>query len=371
VEALGREGFELPAPTDDLTEQAELIRRIFERAAGLMRRNGAVRTSRGPFFLTDGTQVQGTLIHVGRVASYGIGDSAVGALAPAGAGRLKLWPLDAADTALALRDERMPASLQIFLYESLEKAVQQKEEKTALSVIQSGGVIAWVIVILGAAALMLILARVFILWRVGSGTGRLVARLLPLIAKNKRDEAEKICESSRTAAGRVLHTTVCGLDRDREQIEDMVSESILHEAPTLERFGSTILVFAAVAPLLGLLGTVTGIISTFDVITEFGTGDPKLLSAGISEALVTTELGLMVAIPTLLLGTLLSGRAQSILTGLERSALTVVNLAKSTHVQEKAPVAGEDRKTVAAVTASMVEAGDGKVNRAETLGGVA
>jgi biopolymer transport protein ExbB len=107
--------------------------------------------------------------------------------------------------------------------------------------------------------------------------------------------------------------------------------------PALERFGSTLAVFAAVAPLLGLLGTVTGMISTFDVITEYGTGDPKLLSGGISEALVTTELGLVVAIPTLLIGTLLSGRAEAIKGTLERAALHVMNLAVHARCAEGPP----------------------------------
>lgn len=82
---------------------------------------------------------------------------------------------------------------------------------------------------------------------------------------------------------------------------------------------------ASMTPLLGLLGTVTGMIETFDMITEFGTGDPKLLSEGISIALVTTELGLIVAIPTLLLGSLLSTWSKNIKNDMEHSALRITN----------------------------------------------
>ena len=85
------------------------------------------------------------------------------------------------------------------------------------------------------------------------------------------------------------------------------------------------MVIASVAPLLGLLGTVTGMITTFDVITEFGTGDPKLLSGGISIALVTTELGLIVAIPALMLGSLLNAWARNIRRDIEHSALRATN----------------------------------------------
>ena len=103
-------------------------------------------------------------------------------------------------------------------------------------------------------------------------------------------------------------------------------ENILNESTQIDRYGSFVLVIAAVAPLLGLLGTVTGMIETFDVITEFGTGDPKLLSGGISAALVTTMQGLIVAIPLLLIGNLLSGWAQSIKDSMEQNALHIVNL---------------------------------------------
>jgi biopolymer transport protein ExbB len=115
------------------------------------------------------------------------------------------------------------------------------------------------------------------------------------------------------------------LDSARQQLEDRISESMLQESARLSRFSAAILVVAAVAPLLGLLGTVTGMISTFDIITEHGTGDPKLLSGGISEALITTELGLIVAIPTLLIGTLLNGWGRNLEGGLEQSTLRLLN----------------------------------------------
>jgi biopolymer transport protein ExbB len=109
-------------------------------------------------------------------------------------------------------------------------------------------------------------------------------------------------------------------------MESIVYEAILQESGPLDRFGSAILVIASVAPLLGLLGTVTGMIETFDMITEFGTGDPKLLSEGIAIALVTTELGLIVAIPALLLGSVLSAWARNIKRDMEHSALRITNI---------------------------------------------
>jgi biopolymer transport protein ExbB len=110
-----------------------------------------------------------------------------------------------------------------------------------------------------------------------------------------------------------------------EVLEDVAAEALLKEVPRAERFATAITVAAAVAPLLGLLGTVTGMIATFDIITEFGTGDPRKLSGGISEALITTQLGLVVAIPALLLGNLLNAWANGIMGRTERAALALLN----------------------------------------------
>jgi biopolymer transport protein ExbB len=85
-------------------------------------------------------------------------------------------------------------------------------------------------------------------------------------------------------------------------------------------------VLGAVAPLLGLLGTVTGMIETFRIITVHGTGDPKLMSGGISEALVTTELGLAVAIPVMLLHTVLSRRVDHVIGDMEKQAVHMTNI---------------------------------------------
>ena len=82
---------------------------------------------------------------------------------------------------------------------------------------------------------------------------------------------------------------------------------------------------AAIAPLLGLLGTVTGMINTFHVITSHGSGDPRMMSGGISEALVTTMLGLSVAIPIMLCHTLLSGRVENVIGQMEKKAVAFVN----------------------------------------------
>jgi biopolymer transport protein ExbB len=127
----------------------------------------------------------------------------------------------------------------------------------------------------------------------------------------------------------VIHVIRAGLgarDEDRETLESTLQESILHELPRIQRGIAILAVLGAVAPLLGLLGTVTGMIDTFRVITMFGTSDPKLMSGGISEALITTELGLAVAIPIMLLHTWLSRRTDHLIGDMEEKAVQLTNI---------------------------------------------
>ena len=319
---LDKYGFEKKtgAPVEKLGE-------MFTRSAALIGELGTVHKTDGSFYLPDGSKMDGHIIKVGNVAAYAIGNQVRGALAPAGEGEYKLWkdPVEDFEEKLSQPGRGM---IDIFLYESLDKEVEAQQEKSALDVIQSGGTVAWVIVILGLFALVLVGLRISFLKNASSDTDKVSEDVSGFVTKGLLNEAIARCASYQNATSRVLAATIRNLDRDREHLEDIISESILHENSYLDRFGSMIIIIAAVAPLLGLLGTVTGMISTFDIITEFGTGDPKLLSGGISEALVTTELGLIVAIPALIFGNLLSGWAENIKEDMEKAALSVTNLHK-------------------------------------------
>jgi biopolymer transport protein ExbB len=111
---------------------------------------------------------------------------------------------------------------------------------------------------------------------------------------------------------------------DPETLELKMAEAVLSETPKLESGLTLLKIIAAVAPLMGLLGTVTGMIITFQAITIFGAGDPKAMAGGISSALVTTVLGLLVAIPTVLLHTVVNGRSQRIIHVLNEQATGIV-----------------------------------------------
>jgi biopolymer transport protein ExbB len=319
------------APGAEAPAEARLahVALIFERSGALLAVGGEVRREAGVFFLPGGEEVKGELLRVGQIATYGVSPEGAGALAPAGQGRLRLWREESGAQARALLSGERPEPLPIFLHEGLEAAIEIPEEKGALETVEAGGSIAWVIVWLGAAALLLVLARALLLLWSGLGAQGLVRRVVSLVAQGRREEALSLASSGRGSMGRALSASLRAVLASEEEQERLIAAALLHEVPRLERFGSAITVFAAVAPLLGLLGTVTGMIATFDIITEFGTGDPKLLSSGISEALITTELGLVVAIPTLLMGALLGSWAESQIAGLERGALEVLNAAAS------------------------------------------
>ena len=130
--------------------------------------------------------------------------------------------------------------------------------------------------------------------------------------------------SNDNSLGRILSIYKENQGIDPETLELKVDEAILREVPQLEKYHSIIKVFAAVAPLMGLLGTVVGMIVTFQALTLFGTGDPKIMAGGISQALVTTVLGLVVAIPTTLAHSFLQSSARSVVDVLEEQATGIV-----------------------------------------------
>lgn len=309
------------------TSNIQKLTEAFEQSAKLYKDLSSIRTQKGKFYLPNGQPVEGDIVKVGNIAAYGIAKEAAGALAPAGEGQHKLWNAkEAADDAKALYSGQNPETLDIFVYENLDKEIEFKKEKTVADTINAGGMIGYIILGLGLLGLILLVIRFVLLLKSGSKVEALTKTVVGQLNTGGVAAAQEAIKGYKGATARVLKATLRNITRDREHIEDIVTENILNESSNIDKYGSFVLVIAAVAPLLGLLGTVTGMISTFDIITEYGTGDPKLLSGGISEALVTTMLGLIVAIPLLLLGNLLSGWAQNIKDAMEQSALHVINI---------------------------------------------
>jgi len=303
-------------PTD-VEGRTRVVRESLDDVGSLLRELSSVRRSKGTFFLPDGRSTEAELLHVGAIATLGVSPDAAGVLAPAGDGGLMLWPVETTERAREALAGPLPEVLPLYLYENTDKLAEVPQEKTLAELVEKAGIVGYVIVGLGALAALLILLR-FLLLAFASGSPD---RVLEQLEEFDLDGAQLVLRRQRSCASRVLAAMLPHLEASADELESAASGAILRQTLRIERFDTAILVSAAVAPLLGLLGTVTGMISTFDVITVFGTGDPKLLSGGISEALITTQLGLSVAIPALLGGNLLSGWAERIRSGMERAAL--------------------------------------------------
>ena len=163
--------------------------------------------------------------------------------------------------------------------------------------IQQGGIVGYLIILLGLF-----------------GVGIAIERLIRLVDADRKVTAQLKSDvvSKDNALGRVLSVYDENKNTDTETLELKMAEAVFKETPELNKGLILIKVISVVAPLMGLLGTVTGMIKTFQAITLYGAGDPKLMAGGISQALVTTVLGLTVAIPTTLLHTVVSGRSKRV-----------------------------------------------------------
>ncbi|ROV58030.1 flagellar motor protein MotA [Vibrio ponticus] len=194
--------------------------------------------------------------------------------------------------------------------------------------LQAGGVVGNII--LGLLAIGAIIALV-------RGVSLAVAR------QKIRAQLKKPTEPGNNPLGRILAVYSKEQNRTVEALELRLLEAVVDEQASLERGLSMLKLLAALAPMLGLLGTVTGMIETFQVITQFGNGDPKVMAGGISMALVTTVLGLVAAMPLLLAHNVLSSQAESIRNILEKQGIGLVaeQAEKATLVKSEKPHAVE------------------------------
>jgi biopolymer transport protein ExbB len=147
---------------------------------------------------------------------------------------------------------------------------------------------------------------------------------LAVIGQRTKQQLKSDIPNRNNPLGRVMAVYQESRGVDTETLELKIDASILKDMPRLQRGLQALRVLAVIAPLLGLLGTVTGLIETFQSITLFGTGDPRLMAGGISQALITTMLGLTVAIPLLLLHSLLLSKSKRLLSLLEEQSAGII-----------------------------------------------
>ncbi len=202
-------------------------------------------------------------------------------------------------------------------------------QSTLLEHIQQGGFWIIPILLLAAIALAAALAKWFQLSRIRALSAATVAQAIEKLNEKKYEEVLTESKSLRHPAGKILKRCAELVGNtpalQRDDLEEALFEIFLEAQPRLQKGLPLIAIASATAPLLGLLGTVTGMIETFRLINLFGTGDAKTLASGISEALVTTEFGLIVAIPALILHALLSRKIQGIKSQMEMTSLALLN----------------------------------------------
>ncbi|MDM8347998.1 MotA/TolQ/ExbB proton channel family protein [Pseudomonas sp. sp1636] len=274
--------------------------------------SGRVEQLQLPVVAADGTRNQQAVLRVGTFSAYSEDaylryDADAGELLapprqPSGMGQVENYlQAGAALASLPIDPSRGTLLAQLQRQPSLWDRLQQ------------GGLVGWVIVALGAFGLLLALWRMLFLARMSRGVSTQMHDL-----SAPRDD---------NPLGRVIG--VLGPQpqlADLDTLELKLDEAILQETPPLEKGQSLLKLLCAVAPLLGLLGTVTGMIVTFQAITQGGGGDSRLMAEGISQALVTTVLGLVVAIPLLFLHSLLASRSKGLIQLLEQQSAGLIAL---------------------------------------------
>jgi biopolymer transport protein ExbB len=322
--------------------QADLVAQSLDR---LVEALGGARFA-GSAVDASGAVKQGDFALVGPAAIFRSADGAsVGAVEQRlGSSEPSIVPfLDPLDAAAAA--ELVAASAGAFPLDPTLGNARKVEaaEETPIEHAKKGGPVMVPIVALAGAALLVAVLKWLGMAFILSPSQKRIRALMEAVGANDAKAALQRARSIGGPVGEMLAAGVEHLDEPRELIEEVMYEKVLSTRLRLERFLPFIAISAASAPLLGLLGTVTGIISTFKLITVHGAGDVKVLSGGISEALITTEFGLIVAIPSLLIHAFLSRKARRAIDCMEKAAVALVNqIGKARHRRDAAPSHGRN-----------------------------
>ena len=189
-----------------------------------------------------------------------------------------------------------------------------------------GGIVMYPLALVALAALLIAFERGFMMWKHGHISKTFTKKLHSLIKSDRISDANDLCKKQKTCLGKILGIIVENFANGKEQTQKSLQEVLLTEQSRLEKRMGFLAALGTVAPLLGLLGTVTGMITLFQVITQVGTNDARILAGGISEALITTETGLIIAIPVMLLHGKLSETLDYITTEIRIQSLTLFNM---------------------------------------------
>lgn len=193
----------------------------------------------------------------------------------------------------------------------------------------AGGPVMWPILLCSIFALAIILEKTWHLHKIKIDTQEFLGSILEKMKRHQVKEALEICDNTKSPISHILKAGILKYDRPRPQIKEAIEDASLYEIPRLERNLSMLATIAHISPLLGLLGTVTGMVRCFQTIqakvTAFHPVSPGDLAGGIWEALLTTVAGLIVAIPTFIAYNYLVNRINNFILEMEKASTELVN----------------------------------------------
>ena len=195
-----------------------------------------------------------------------------------------------------------------------------------LEVFEKGGFIMYPILICSLIAMTIFFERMFYLKSIKTKSKKFVLRVKNLVKKGSIELAISACRKSPTPISKIMLAGLMKSGRERDEIKEAVEDSANQEIPILEGNLATLSTVGNITPLLGLLGTVFGMIKAFNVISILGVGKPEALAEGISEALLTTAFGLSIAIPTIVIYNYLSHRVDKLIREMEVNCVELIDL---------------------------------------------
>jgi len=199
--------------------------------------------------------------------------------------------------------------------------------------IKAGGWVMWPLILSSIAALAIIAERLFTLQKKSVMPPALLSQVQQWLAAKELDESRLSLLRESSPLGRVLAAGLANRLHAHEVLKEAIEDAGRHMLPELERYLNTLGTIAAIAPFLGLLGTVLGMIQMFGGIGSHGLGDPSIVAAGISQALVATAAGLAVAIPSLMFYRYLRGRVEELTVEMEQEALKLIEVLRGARAQ--------------------------------------
>lgn len=195
-----------------------------------------------------------------------------------------------------------------------------------LDIFEKGGFLMYPIFVCSLIAITIFFERMFYLKSIKTKSKRFVLRVKDLVKKGSIELAISACRKSPTPISQIMLAGLMKFGRGRDEMKEAIEDTANQEIPILERNLSTLSTIGNITPLLGLLGTVFGMVKAFNVIAVMGVGKPEALAGGISEALLTTAFGLSIAIPTIVVYNYLSHRVDKLIRDMEINCVDLIDL---------------------------------------------